>query len=493
MSEKIYTRLLRLYPSSFRKKYEGEALQLIRDRLRDETGFFKRARLWWDLVADVLAGLPCAYRNSYAVTEAASLSLNPAGIPSFKMLDEQPLGLGSILVGSTLSLIALAAFGWLLSQSIAYHPLSGSSGRRSPIESVMRRLNSGPAPDSTASSLQDAAAPASAQLSGPQAQPSTPGAPIPNASASSSETKIPPTAANASPKFEVVTIKPGNPDTSGKMSFDVASIRQSKPGIFAPMPNFALDNGDSYTPFADPGGRFTADFPLPVYIQFAYKLSLTPEQTDSMLAHLPKWVATDYFEIHAKVEGNPTKDQMRLMMQSLLADRFKLAVHFETQQVPVFALVLQKPGRTGPKLRPHSDGPPCDVHMPTPAPGSAANSDGVFPRICDAFIKIPAPNHEILLGSRNTTMKLIADSLPSLGGLGRPVVDQTGLNGRFDFTLRWAPESSGPAQSGADAPPDSPGTTFLEALKDQLGIKLKPAKAPLDVLVVDHVERPLGN
>ena len=74
MSEKMYTRLFRLYPSSFRKDYEDEALQLIRNRLRDETGFFNRARLWWDLVADVLAGLPQAYRNSYAVTEAMSFS-----------------------------------------------------------------------------------------------------------------------------------------------------------------------------------------------------------------------------------------------------------------------------------------------------------------------------------------------------------------------------------------------------------------------------------
>jgi bla regulator protein blaR1 len=282
--------------------------------------------------------------------------------------------------------------------------------------------------------------------------------------------------------------KPGQP---GKMSFDVASIRQSKPGIFTP-PNFALDNSDSYTP-PNPGGRFNADFPLSVYIQFAYKLWPTPEQTSSMLAHLPKWVATDNFEIHAKAEGNPTKDQMRLMMQSLLADRFKLSIHFETRQESVLALVLERPGKTGPRLRPHSDGPACDVHTPTPTPGSWTNADGVFPRICGAFVKIPVANHEILLGSRNATMKQIADSLPSEGRLGRPVVDQTGLTGRFDFTLQWTPESNGPTQSGADAPLDSQGTTFLEALKDQLGMKLKSTKAPLEVLVVDHVERPSEN
>ena len=189
MSEKIYTRLLRLYPSRFRKEYEAEALQLIRDRLRDERGFFKRARLWWDLVADVLAGLPSAYRNSYAVTESASLSFNAAGIPSFKVLDEEPLGRGSILLGGTISLILLAAFVLLLSRQIAFRPVSGSDGRLTPIEAVMQRLNQPPAPDP--SSLPDAAAPGSSQMSAPQPQPATPGASTPNTPASSSETAIP--------------------------------------------------------------------------------------------------------------------------------------------------------------------------------------------------------------------------------------------------------------------------------------------------------------
>jgi len=191
MSEKIYTRLLRFYPSRFRKEYEAEALQLIRDRLRDERGFFKRARLWWDLMADVLAGLPSAYRNSYAVTEAASLSFHAAGIPSFKSLDEEPLGRGSILAGGTISLTLLAAFGFLLSRQIAFRPISGSNGRLTPIEAVMQRLNQPPAPDSPVSSLPDAAAPASSQMSAPQAQPTTPGASIPNTPASPSETAIP--------------------------------------------------------------------------------------------------------------------------------------------------------------------------------------------------------------------------------------------------------------------------------------------------------------
>jgi hypothetical protein len=147
MSEKLYTRLFRLYPSRFRREYEGEALQLIRDRLRDETGFFKRARLLWDLVADLLVGLPQVYRNSYAVAEAQSLSLNVEGIPIFRLLDKEPIGPGAILLGGTLSLATIVAFGFLLNRSMAHLPVPARNGRISPIEAVVERLNGTATPD----------------------------------------------------------------------------------------------------------------------------------------------------------------------------------------------------------------------------------------------------------------------------------------------------------------------------------------------------------
>src|SRR5262249_19793491 len=161
----------------------------------------------------------------------------------------------------------------------------------------------------------------------------------------------------------------------GKLSFDVASIKLADPEKFTP-PNFALDFLDSFSG-ADPHGRFVAQFPLRAYVGFAYKLfPYTQEQNDTMLARVPKWVSTDQYAINAKAEGEPTKDQLRLMMQSLLADRFKLAVHYEHMEVPVLALVLDKPGKTGPKLYPHSDGVPCDVSPPP--------SD-VFPPVCNSI------------------------------------------------------------------------------------------------------------
>jgi len=179
------------------------------------------------------------------------------------------------------------------------------------------------------------------------------------------------------------------------------------------------------------------------------------------------------------------------MMQSLLAERFKVAVHFETQVAPVLAMVLVKPGQTGPKLSPHSEGVPCDA---TPATnGPPAYDTKVFPPVCDAYMMMMPPNAMAKAGSRNTTLALLAGALPGIGKLDHPVVDQTGLSGRFDFSIEFAPESNPPSTPNADAPADLPGPTFSDALRGQLGLKLEPAKAPLQILVVDHIERPTEN
>jgi bla regulator protein BlaR1 len=279
----------------------------------------------------------------------------------------------------------------------------------------------------------------------------------------------------------------------GKMAFEVASVKPSPPGAFRP-PNFPLDPGPAFAAprtGEPPRGRFSAHFPLIVYITFAYKLSLTPDQREAMVAHLPKWVASDAFEIEARApqnnatRDNPTKDQMRLMMQSLLADRFNLAVHFETQTVPALAMVLAKPEKLGAQLRPHAEGPPCE---------SAPSSDkSVFPPVCDVYSMMLQPNHMRRAGSRNTTMEALAGAIPTFGSVSRLVVDRTGLSGTFDFTLEWVPESNSAALPPGDAPPEPAGPTFPEALNEQLGLKLESTKAPTEVLIVDRVERPSAN
>jgi len=276
------------------------------------------------------------------------------------------------------------------------------------------------------------------------------------------------------------TMPPWQTAAGGKMAFEVASIRQRPPGAPFTPPNFPLSNENAYTAT---GGRFAANFPVVVYITFAYKLSLTQEQRQAMIAHLPKWVASDPFIIQAKApNSSPTKDQMRLMVQSLLADRFQLTVHYETREAPVLALTLVKPGKTGPKLIPHSDGPPCDA---TPDPS-------VFPSRCEATARQQGPGG-FFGGARNMTLEMIASALPSLGGLDRPVIDHTGLRGNFDYRLEWLPEPNGARPPDPAGQPDLQGTTFLQALHDQLGLKLEPTKSAIQTLVVDHIERPSEN
>ena len=283
----------------------------------------------------------------------------------------------------------------------------------------------------------------------------------------------------------------------GKMTFDVASVKLSK-GTFVP-PNIPINAGEAYRPT---GGYFKADFPVWTYIQFAYKISPAEEQSRDILSHLPKWVAEERYSIEARAAGNPTKDQMRLMMQSLLADRFHLVAHFETKEVPVFTLVLVKPGTPGPMLRSHADAPSCDPAASLSAPtstqvirGDKPASTANFPPVCDSFALIRKSGGALMLaGYRNATMDMLAASLARIVGRGRPLIDKTGLTGRFDFTLEWAPESNSAAPPDSAATPTEPvGLTPLQALHDQLGLKLESTRGRLPILVVVTVDRPSEN
>jgi uncharacterized protein (TIGR03435 family) len=264
----------------------------------------------------------------------------------------------------------------------------------------------------------------------------------------------------------------------GKLSFEVASIKLADPAKHTPS-NFVLDMTDLFTGGTNPHGRLVAQSSLRGYISFAYKLWPSREQQDAMLASVPKWVSTDQYVINAEAQGNPTKDQTRVMMQSILADRFKLAVHFERRETQVLALVLDKPGKTGPKLNAHPDDVPCDL---------AKVTSDVFVLPCNIVQAVDRPNNSILLSGRNLTMSEIAKNLtPLTAYFAHPLVDQTGLEGRFDFVLQW---TSG---SNNAVPLDPQGTTIEEALQDQLGLKLKPTKAFMDTLVIDHAEKPDAN
>ncbi|HEY6467937.1 MAG TPA: TIGR03435 family protein [Candidatus Acidoferrales bacterium] len=276
----------------------------------------------------------------------------------------------------------------------------------------------------------------------------------------------------------------------GKMAFDTVSVKQNlepyPPEGSPPHSNFPLDSGDAYSLN---GGLFsTIKWPLYVYIGFAYKLP--PYVNSRVIQQLPKWARANHFDVQARAQGSPTKDQMRLMVQSLLADRFKLAVHTEAQKVPVYELVPDKPGKLGANLSPHSADRPCamtdDLRL-SPTDANAAP----FPCGTMSGHFVSGRMH---LEGRALTMGQLADYMKEEPGSGLdwPVADHTGLAGTFDFTLEWTPQ--GPISlNGANAPLDETGPPFVIALKQQLGLKLDATTGLVNVLVIDHVEQPTPN
>lgn len=275
-------------------------------------------------------------------------------------------------------------------------------------------------------------------------------------------------------------------EAGGNKEFDIASVKQNKAIDERADSNFPLGPGDVYAPT---NGVFSArGLPLMAYVGFAYKITNT--QYSSVNSQLPDWARSDRYDIEARSsQSGVTKDQMRLMMQSLLADRFKLKIHTEIRQIPVLALVLWKAGRTGPQLRPH---PASDDSCST-APSDA--DAGMFPVTCGGILgMVPAMPGDTRAGARNISMDVIASFLSGLeGGIDRPVLDRTGLVGKFDFSLEWAPESNTPSSIGGRAEPIAQGPSALEALKKQLGLKLDPIKGPIEAIIIDHVERSSAN
>lgn len=307
-----------------------------------------------------------------------------------------------------------------------------------------------------------------------------PQTPAPQASASSTGTAPASATAvagqSAAPAWQVAA--------GGHMEFEVVSVKRNTAALSneTTHSNVPLGPMDAFTPT---GGLLqAANFPVLTYIAFAYKLTST--QVQAVQAQLPKWANTDHFDIEARAPGNPTKDQFRLMMQALLADRFKLTLHFESKATPVLALVMIKPDKLGPGIQVHpTDSAPCSS-----APAPQETVDGGFPKQC-GVINAQLTAGRLSVGARNIPMTMLTNLLGSqpVININKPVVDKTGINGNVDLKFDFSPE----LPPGADFTPDPNGATFIEALKDQLGMRLDQQTAPVDSIVIDHVEEPSEN
>lgn len=255
-------------------------------------------------------------------------------------------------------------------------------------------------------------------------------------------------AAQAPPQFEVASVK-ANP------SGDVKAAIQPQPG-----------------------GRFTAtNASLRELIRYAYRLQ------DYQVTGGPNWLDRDRFDIVAKAgdggQGDPFQADSRggasrgqLMLRALLAERFSLGTHIETKELPTYALVLARSdGALGPQLTraarecdPPAAPPACEMKA---LPGTIAAGGATLPELANALSPLVA----------------------------RVVQDQTGLAGRFAFTLRWTPEQMSPglerkARAMGLPPADPDGSSLFTAVREQLGLKLDARKGPVEVLVIDRAERP---
>ena len=255
---------------------------------------------------------------------------------------------------------------------------------------------------------------------------------------------------------------------SARPSFEVASIKPNTSG-----------SGSSRTGTRNGGYFFATNVSLKLLILQAYRLQ------DFQVFGGPDWINSDRFDVEARAEAgaviqtgppDPSRpDTFALMLQSLLEERCQLNVHRETRDMPAYLLVV---GKDGSKLKATVEGQAGPGGL---TPGSARTSG--------------APNNGVAMSGSGMSVAGLARMLGQQ--LRRNVIDKTNLEGMFDFALTWTAQSTTPvlAPGGADLPPasDPSGPSIFTAIQEQLGLRLESARAPVEVLVIDSVQKPSEN
>jgi len=263
-------------------------------------------------------------------------------------------------------------------------------------------------------------------------------------------------------------------------SFEVVSIRPNNSG-----------SASSYTEIGVLGGaprdRFiVTNTTIKDLLRWAFGGNSLPLPGDQVSGG-PGWISSDRYDIDAKLEDSQVAAlaklsstdcvvQVRLMVQSLLADRFKLVVSDTMVPRPIYALVV---ARGGPKL-----------HETVPGSPSPIKSEGrpMQGRFFPGDIR-----------GHGMPISMLARTLSQIGGLGRPVLDETGLKGRYDIDLKWTPDVSasgampGPSPDAETVPPDTSGPSIFTAIQEQLGLKLEPGTGPEEHIAIVHIEKPSEN
>ena len=296
--------------------------------------------------------------------------------------------------------------------------------------------------------------------------------------------------AENSPAFEVASVKPAAPITGNRI--------------------MVMIRGGPGSP--DPGQITYSNVTVKNVLTTAYGVK-------GFQISGPGWLDSERYDIVAKLPRGATKAEFMVMLQNLLAERFKLTLHREKKDLPMYALVV---GKNGPTLKESAD-------APAPKDGEAPKADGPLAERQlrmgkDGFPMLPPGSGRggataIALVNGNARMTATKQSMAGLAEmlsnqLDLPVVDMTGLTGKYDFTLSFAPEGGmavkagilappsagppsgegGPGVPAASAPDGESSSNLFTALQEQLGLKLEQRKGPVELLVIDHLEKaPIEN
>jgi uncharacterized protein (TIGR03435 family) len=273
------------------------------------------------------------------------------------------------------------------------------------------------------------------------------------------------------------------PPVDPNTRFEVTSVKAYAPGVNTFMR-------------MQPGGQFESNLPVGLVLRQAL------QKADYQIVGAPDWIDTERYTIVAKApEGTPLSATSVLLL-NLLKDRFQLATRLETRELPVFNLVVARAdGRLGPDLKPTPAECQAIVAERNASLTTAAAGRGApppMPPLGDPNGPPPCGMVRQGIGQLAGSARTIADLVPTLSDwLARPVIDKTGLSGMHDFTLTFAPDSvrlPGILRLLGTAPPpppvDSTAPSLSVALQEQLGLKIESSRGPVEVVVIDRIERP---
>jgi uncharacterized protein (TIGR03435 family) len=256
-----------------------------------------------------------------------------------------------------------------------------------------------------------------------------------------------------------------------------------------------------------PLGRF---IPTPQRLEYSelpigWLLRVALQKPDYQMIGAPGWIDTDRYTIMAKAPEGTPQAALTTLLVNLLKDRFQLATHLETRELPMFNLVMARTdGRLGSDLKATPAECQATIAETNGAAQAAAAGRGApppFPPLPGLTGPVPCGSGRFLTGNVAASGRTIAQFVPILSDwVGRPVIDQTGLTGLYDFTLKFAPEGRDAGPLGptlallgkqVQAPPLDPNAPSLSAaLQEQLGLKLEAARGPVEVVVIDRLEKP---